>query len=75
MNSLLAKMSGILAASFGLVLFCSTAFAQFVSRDQIVEALTTRPSSLNFRDRLANTRSLTLKSGDYGLASATDGDH
>jgi outer membrane protein OmpA-like peptidoglycan-associated protein len=62
-------MSGILAAGFGLVLFCNSAFAQFVSREQIVEALTTRSSFLNFRDKLASTRSLTLKSGDYGLAS------
>jgi outer membrane protein OmpA-like peptidoglycan-associated protein len=70
MNLLQGRMGGILFASFGLVLFCNSAFAQFVSREQIVEALTMQPSSLNFRDRLGITRSLTLKSGDYGVASA-----
>jgi outer membrane protein OmpA-like peptidoglycan-associated protein len=69
MNSFQGKMSGILAASFGVVLFCNSAFAQFVSREQIVEALTTQSSFLNFRDKLGSTRSLTLKGGDYGLAS------
>jgi hypothetical protein len=51
------------------LLFCSSAFAQFVSREQIVEALTTQPASLNFTDRLRPTRSLTLKSDDYVVAS------
>src|SRR5712691_6669670 len=43
--------------------------AQFVSSEQIVEALTTQPASLNFTDRLRLTRSLTLKGGDYVVAS------
>ena len=71
MNSLHSTMSGLLAAGcVGLMLFCSSAFAQFVSREQIVEALTTRPALLNFTDRLRLNRSLTLKSDDYVVASA-----
>jgi hypothetical protein len=70
MNSLHSRISGLLAAGcVGLMLFCSSAFAQFVSREQIVEALTTQPASLNFTDRLRLTRSLTLKGGDYVVAS------
>jgi hypothetical protein len=34
-----------------------------------VEALTTQSASLNFTDRLRLTRSLTLKSADYVVAS------
>jgi outer membrane protein OmpA-like peptidoglycan-associated protein len=69
MNSLHGRMSAFLAAGFvGLLLSGNSTFAQFVSREQIVEALT-QPASLNFTDRLLLTRSLTLKSGDYAVAS------
>jgi hypothetical protein len=69
MNSLHGRMSAFLAAGFvGLLLSGNPTFAQFVSREQIVEALT-QPASLNFTDRLRLTRSLTLKSGDYAVAS------
>jgi outer membrane protein OmpA-like peptidoglycan-associated protein len=68
--SLYSRISGLLAAGFiGLLFFGNSAFAQFVSREQIVEALTVRPASLNFADRLRLSRSLTLKSGDYVVAS------
>jgi outer membrane protein OmpA-like peptidoglycan-associated protein len=70
MNSLHSGMCGFLAAGcVGLMLFCSSAFAQFVSREQIVEALTTQRASLNFTERLGLTRSLTLKSDDYVATS------
>jgi outer membrane protein OmpA-like peptidoglycan-associated protein len=66
MNSLHSRSGLVAAGCVGLMLFCSSAFAQFVSREQIVEALTTQPASLNFTDRLRLTRSLTL---DYVVAS------
>jgi outer membrane protein OmpA-like peptidoglycan-associated protein len=69
MNSLHGKIGAFLAAGFvGLLISGNSTFAQFVSREQIVEALT-QPASLSFTDRLRLTRSLTLKSGDYALAS------
>ena len=70
MKRLHCSLSGLLAAGFVSLLFSgNSAFAQFVSREQIVQGLTAQPASLNFADRLRLTRSLTLKSGDYALAS------
>jgi outer membrane protein OmpA-like peptidoglycan-associated protein len=63
-------VSGIFSASFiGLLLFGNPAFAQFVSSEQIVQALTTQPALLSLADRLRNNRSLTLGSGNYEVAS------
>jgi outer membrane protein OmpA-like peptidoglycan-associated protein len=72
MNSLQSRMSGLLVVGcVGLMFFCSSAFAQFASREQIVQALTTQPASPNFTDKLRLTRSLTLTTkGDYVVASA-----
>ena len=70
MKQLHGRMSGLLAAGFiGLLFSGNSAFAQFVSREQIVQALSTQPASLNFADRLRLSRSLTVKSGDYVVAS------
>ena len=70
MNSLHGRMSAFLAAGFvGLLLSGNSTFAQFVSREQIVEALT-QPASLNFTDKLLLTRSLTLAKGGYVVASS-----
>ena len=71
MNSLHSGMSGLLAAGcVGLMFFCGSAFAQFVSSEQIVQALTTQPASPNFTDKLRLTRSLTLTTnGNYVVAS------
>jgi outer membrane protein OmpA-like peptidoglycan-associated protein len=70
MKQLYRTMSGILAASFmGLLIFGSSAFAQLVSRDQIVEALTAQPKALSLADSLRRNRSLTLSDRGYVLAS------
>jgi outer membrane protein OmpA-like peptidoglycan-associated protein len=70
MKPLHSRMSGLLAVSFvGLLFFGNSASGQFVSREQIVQALTTQPTSTNFADRLRLTRSLTLNSGNYVVAS------
>jgi outer membrane protein OmpA-like peptidoglycan-associated protein len=63
-------MSGLLAAGcVGLMLFCSSASAQLILRERIVQALTTQPASPNFTDKLRLTRSLTLANSDYVVAS------
>ena len=68
MNPLHERMNGVLVAAFaGLLLFAHPAAAQLVSREQIVDALTMRPS---FADRLRHTRSPTLDNRDYVLANA-----
>lgn len=68
MNPLHERMNGVLVAAFaGLLLFADPAAAQLVSREQIVDALTMRPS---FADRLRHNRSPTLDNRDYALASA-----
>ena len=70
MKPLHCRMTGLLVAGFiGMLFFGNPALAQFVSREQIVQALTTQPASLNFGERLRLTRSLTLNSGDYAVAS------
>jgi outer membrane protein OmpA-like peptidoglycan-associated protein len=64
------RVGGLLAAGFLSLLFLShSACAQFVSREQIVQALTKPPTSLSFADRLRLTRSLTLTNPDFALAS------
>jgi outer membrane protein OmpA-like peptidoglycan-associated protein len=67
----LHRMSWVLAAGFiGLLIFGSSAFAQLVSRAQIVEALTAQPRAQSFADKLRLTRSLTVDDRDYVVASA-----
>jgi outer membrane protein OmpA-like peptidoglycan-associated protein len=52
---------GLLAAGLlSLVLSNHSALAQFMSREQIIRALITQPSTGNFVDKLRLTRSLTL---------------
>jgi outer membrane protein OmpA-like peptidoglycan-associated protein len=69
MTSLHSTVSGIFSASFiGLLLLGNPAFGQFVSREQIVQALTTQPALLTLADRLRSSRSPTLSS--YDVASA-----
>jgi outer membrane protein OmpA-like peptidoglycan-associated protein len=64
-------VGNIFAVGFiGLLLLGNSAFAQFVSREQIVQALTMQPALLSLADRLRNNRSLTLGSGSYDVASA-----
>jgi outer membrane protein OmpA-like peptidoglycan-associated protein len=65
------SVGGLLALSIlGLLLFfSSSASAQFVSREQIIQALTKDPTSLNFADKL-RFRSLTLTNREFVLASA-----
>src|SRR5262245_10123763 len=71
MRSLRSTVGDIFAASFiGLLFFGNSAFAQFVPREQIVQALTMQPALLSLADRLRNNRSLTLGSGNYDVASA-----
>jgi outer membrane protein OmpA-like peptidoglycan-associated protein len=71
MKRLRRRTHSLLAGGFiGLLFFCNSAFAQLVSREQIVEALTTQPASLGFANRLLLTRSLTLAKGGYVVASS-----
>jgi outer membrane protein OmpA-like peptidoglycan-associated protein len=71
MKLLRGRIRSLLAGGFfGLLFFCNSAFAQLVSREQIVEALTTQPASLSFANRLLLTRSLTLAKGGYVVASS-----
>jgi outer membrane protein OmpA-like peptidoglycan-associated protein len=70
MKPLPFRICGLLAAAFISLMFSgNSAFAQFVSREQIVQALTAQPASLNFADRLRRGRSLTVNTGDYVVAS------
>jgi outer membrane protein OmpA-like peptidoglycan-associated protein len=70
MKRLQGTIGGLAAGIIGFLLFGYSASAQLVSREQIVEALTTQPASLRFTDKLRLTRSLTLANGDYAVASA-----
>ena len=45
------------------------AFAEQVSRQQILEALTVQPKATSFSDRLRLTRSMTFNDRDYEVAS------
>jgi outer membrane protein OmpA-like peptidoglycan-associated protein len=51
---------GLVAGLLSLMVFSQSALAQFMSREQIVRALITQPSTANFADKLRLTRSLTL---------------
>jgi outer membrane protein OmpA-like peptidoglycan-associated protein len=67
----LGRMRWVLAAGFiGSLIFDSSAFAQLVSRAQIVEALTAQPRPQSFADKLGLTRSLTVADRNYVLATA-----
>jgi outer membrane protein OmpA-like peptidoglycan-associated protein len=71
MKPLHETMTGVLAASFiCLLVFGNSAFAQPVSRGQIVEALTAQPKALGIADSPRLTRSLTLNDSGYVVASA-----
>jgi outer membrane protein OmpA-like peptidoglycan-associated protein len=62
---------GLLGAGLlSLVLFGHSALAQFVSREQIIRALTMQPTAASFADKLRHFRSLTLDNRDFALASA-----
>jgi outer membrane protein OmpA-like peptidoglycan-associated protein len=64
------RTSGILAAGLiGFLAFGSPAFAQVVSHEQIVEALTAQPKAPRFVSSLHRTRSLTLDDNNYVVAS------
>ncbi|HTG62808.1 MAG TPA: OmpA family protein [Terriglobia bacterium] len=63
MNRLHSTMSGILALGFfGFLSFGNAAFAEQVSRQQILEALTAQPKVMSLADKLRLNRSLTLAS-------------
>jgi outer membrane protein OmpA-like peptidoglycan-associated protein len=71
MKRLDGRISGILAAGFiGFLAFGNTAFAEQVSRQQILDALTAQPKVASFADRLRLTRSPTLGDREYTVASA-----
>jgi outer membrane protein OmpA-like peptidoglycan-associated protein len=70
MKRLHGTVSGALTA--GLIGFLSLghpAFAEQVSRQQILEALTVHPKATSFSDRLRLTRSMTFNDRDYVVAS------
>jgi outer membrane protein OmpA-like peptidoglycan-associated protein len=70
MKRLDGRISGILAAGFiGFLAFGNTAFAEQVSRQQILDALTAQPKVASFADRLRLTRSPTLDDRGYTVAS------
>jgi outer membrane protein OmpA-like peptidoglycan-associated protein len=70
MKRLHRTMSGVLAAGFiGFLIFGNAASAGEVSRQQILDALTVQPKATSFADRLRGTRSMTLDSRDYTVAS------
>jgi outer membrane protein OmpA-like peptidoglycan-associated protein len=67
MKRLHGTVSGVLTAGFiGFLSFGHPAFAEQVSRQQILEALTVQPT---FSDRLRLTRSMTFNDRDYEVAS------
>ena len=71
MKRLHGTASGVIAA--GLISFLTVshpAFADQVSRQQIVDALTAQPKVASFTDRLRLTRSMTFDDHDYTVASA-----
>jgi outer membrane protein OmpA-like peptidoglycan-associated protein len=70
MKRLYATMSGILAAGFiGFLSFGDAVFAEQVSRQQILEALTAEPKVMRLADKLRLTRSPTFDNRDYAVAS------
>ena len=72
MNRLHSTMSGILALGFfGFLSFGNAAFAEQVSRQEILEALTAQPKAMSLADKLRLSRSPTFDNRDFALASAT----
>jgi outer membrane protein OmpA-like peptidoglycan-associated protein len=70
MKRLHGTVSGILTAGFiGFLSIGHPAFAEQVSRRQILEALTVQPKVASFSDRLRLTRSMTFNDRDYEVAS------
>jgi len=71
MKRLHGAVSGVLATGFiGFLTFGHPAFAEQVSRQQILDALTAPPKVASFSDRLRLTRSMTFDDHDYVVASA-----
>jgi hypothetical protein len=65
MKRLRGSASGVLAAGFiGFLSFGHPAFADQVSRQQILDALTAQPKLASFTDRLRLTRSMTFNDHD-----------
>jgi outer membrane protein OmpA-like peptidoglycan-associated protein len=70
MRRLHGTVSGLLTAGFiGFLSFGQPAFAERVSRQQILDALTVQPKVVSFSDRLRLTRSMTFSDRDYEVAS------
>ncbi len=70
MKRLHRTISAALAAGFiGLLAFGSAAFAEQISSQQIVDALTAPPKIMSFADKLGRARSMTLGDHDYTVAS------
>jgi outer membrane protein OmpA-like peptidoglycan-associated protein len=70
MKRLHGAVSGVLATGFiGFLTFGHPAFAEQVSRQQILDALTAPPKVASFSDRLRLTRSMTFDDHDYVVAS------
>ena len=68
MKRLCATMSGILGF-IGFLSFGDATFAEQVSRQQILEALTAQPKLMSLADKLRLSRSPTFDNRDYALAS------
>jgi outer membrane protein OmpA-like peptidoglycan-associated protein len=70
MKRLRGSVRGVLAAGFiGFLSLGHPAFADQVSRQQILTALTAQPKVASFTDRLRLTRSMTIDDHDYAVAS------
>jgi outer membrane protein OmpA-like peptidoglycan-associated protein len=70
MKRLHRTISGILAAGFiGFLTLGNAAFAEPVSSQQILDALTVQPKAPSLADRLGRTRSMTFDNRDYAVAS------
>jgi len=70
MKRLHRTISGVLAAGFiGFLAFGNATFAEQVSRQQILDALTAQPKVMGLADRLRLTRSPTFDDRDYSVAS------
>jgi outer membrane protein OmpA-like peptidoglycan-associated protein len=70
MKRLHGTVIGALTGSFiGFLSFGQPAFAEQVSRQQILDALTAQPKVVSFSDRLRLTRSMTFNDRDYEVAS------
>jgi len=70
MKRLNGLMGGLLTAGFIGFLTCgNAAFAEEISRQRILDALTAQPKLLSLADRLRHTRSPTFDDRDYNVAS------